>query len=138
ESVARRLEVPDDAVLDVQGRCPEDGDSRLADALAVDDQAAQGDDVAHAGIDVDPADTQDARLAGSIVADVDRFVDVERLEARIVARGQHPDLAAGGDVEVGLLEGPAWERGGAADVAVAARVRDPDLARRRLGWRGDG
>src|SRR5262249_458328 len=65
---AKRLEIPDHAILDVQGRDRPDVNSDAADALPIDDQAAQADDVAGARVGGD-ADAkgrdQNARLAGS-------------------------------------------------------------------------
>src|SRR5262249_18134595 len=75
ESAANRLQVPDHAVLDVDGRRLQDENAAIASDLPVNHQAAQADDVASSGTDAD-ADVggrdQDAGFAGIVVGDVDR------------------------------------------------------------------
>src|SRR5262249_24748366 len=85
----RTLKVPDDAVLDVQGRGDGDVNSDRAGALPVDHQSAQADDVADARADGEAEYTENARLSGAVIRDVDRFADRHRA---VVAGVDNGDL----------------------------------------------
>src|SRR5262249_50976358 len=130
----RRLQVANHAVLEVQRGHDAERDSDLPDVLPVDDQAAHADDVAGAGVDVDPEPSgvdQDARLARPVIGYVDGFGDYH---VAIAARGEYADLPAGGDDVVRMLEGETGRADGAAGEAVGSVVGDSHL--RQWGGRG--
>src|SRR5262249_47044719 len=78
------FEVPDHAVLDVHGRGESGQYTTRSEATPVDDQAAQADDVAAAGIDVEDDGTgtsersAEDRLPPAVARDGDGFADGDR------------------------------------------------------------
>src|SRR5262249_40750803 len=71
------LEIPDHAVLDVHGGGLLDLDSSCRRAFPVDGQAAQADNVAGTGLDVDDVGVgaEQQRVARTVIDDADRLAD---------------------------------------------------------------
>src|SRR5439155_1676168 len=89
------------AALNIEHLAAGEPNSVGSDRVSDQGQAAQVDDVVHAGADGDPVDRgagRDAGFAGPVIGDADRLVDRHQPVAGGVHRG---DLAAGIDLGEG-------------------------------------
>src|SRR5262249_2136766 len=114
------FEIPDHAVLNVNGRGRIEHKPAKAYGLPIDDQSAQADDVAAARVDDNgkaAGRRHNAGLAASVVGDVDRPVDDQRA---VVSGIDDADLAVGGGFRQGNGERCTGRDDGGAGVGVAA------------------
>jgi len=128
-------ETAHDAVAERQRSAGVEDDAGLAGSAALDDETAQVDRVAGAGIDRDAGAAAGYRNPAKAVAlDADRLGDDDRA---VAGRIEHIDLAPGRNRIVRVLERSARQCEGAR-VAVQALRGDEDAGRLRLRGVRDG
>src|SRR5262249_3901389 len=121
-------EIADQGLLNVERQAAGERDAVASSRQAVDQETAQADLVARAGIDRDGVAARRRDTREAMALDADRLADGERAVAR---RVEDVDFAAGGDAVMRVLERAARQDEGAG-VGVGALGADEYSRRQRL------